>query len=188
MQILLVRHGRSAHVADGRWLDRAGVARWREAYDAAAIADDDRPPAALVEAVRAADVIAASDLPRAVASARRLAPDRSPLVSPLLREEPLPIPRLGTLRASLAVWEALIHLRWGLDILRRDASPGAEARARAAAAWCRAACGGTDRTLVVVTHGVFRRLLARQLIADGWTLAPGRRSYARWSVWRLSAP
>ena len=39
--------------------------------------------------------------------------------------------------------------------------------------------------LAVVTHGVLRRILARQLEARGWRPDGMRRSYAHWSVWTL---
>ena len=182
--LLLVRHGRSAHVHRGALLDREGMERWRTAYDAAGIAD--APPPALVHEAALADRIVASDMPRAVASAERLAGGRAVTASPLFREVPLPIPTWLPGRAPLVVWGALISLRWGIDITRgRDALPEWLEQARAAAAWCDDACG-PHGTVVVVTHGVFRRLLARRLAATGWRAAPGRRSYAPWSVWRLS--
>jgi hypothetical protein len=37
----------------------------------------------------------------------------------------------------------------------------------------------------VITHGVFRRHLARRLVTSGWRYIEGPRSYAHWSVWRL---
>ena len=182
-RILLVRHGRSAHVpAPGR-LDAAGVRRWRAAYDAAGIAPDDAPPPALAaEAARAA-VIAAGDAPRAVASAARIAAGRPVLATPLLRETALDVPAWLPLRWPLAVWEAAIHLQWGWRIVRGTDAPAAELeRAAAAAAWLGDhARDGT--TVVAVTHGVFRRLLARRLRADGWQAEPGRRGYRTWSVW-----
>jgi len=42
--ILLVRHGRSAHKAS-RLLDLAKLVRWRDAYEAAGIDERDRSPA-----------------------------------------------------------------------------------------------------------------------------------------------
>ena len=159
-------------------------------YDAAGVVDGERPPAELVGAVARAALLVASDLPRAAASAALLAPAREVTVSPLFREVPLPIPRWLPCRAPLAVWDALIHLRWGLDAARgRPASPEALDRARRAAEWCRDVREGmhADATVAVVTHGVFRRLLAQRLLDDGWSAAAGRRSYAHWSVWRLDA-
>jgi hypothetical protein len=125
---------------------------------------------------------------RAVTSAAVLAPGRRLTVSTLLREVPLPIPRVP-LKAPLPVWEALIHLRWGLDILQgRDVTPDARSQAEAAATWCViAARDSRTGTIAVVTHGVFRRLLAHQLRAEGWAFEPGRRDHGYWSTWRLRA-
>ena len=187
-RVLLIRHGRTSHVHDGGLLDRADIERWRRACDLAGIADGDLPPHALRAEVAQADVLAASDMPRAVTSVAVLAPGRTFTVSTLLREVPLPIPA-APLRAPLAVWNALIHLRWGLDILRgRDASREAKSQAEAAATWCVvAARQARTGTIAVVTHGVFRRLLAKQLVAEGWRFEPGPRSYDHWSTWRLRA-
>ena len=184
-RIVLVRHGRSAHVpapAD-RWVDADGMRRWRVAYEAAGILPDDAPPRELIAEAARAGVVAASDSPRAVASAERLAPGRPVLTSPLLRESEIAIPRWLPLRWPMGVWAACITLQWGYDILRgRDAAPEELARAAAAARWLvpRARDGAT---VVVVTHGVFRRLLARELLAEGWRGEPGRRSYRNWSAW-----
>lgn len=151
--------------------------------------DDSHPPPALVDDVARTDRLVASDLPRAIASASRLAPEREVVISPLFREVPLLIPRSLLVRAPFRVWEALIHLRWGADLVRRGgAAVDAIERTRAAASWCQLECercASGGGTLAVVTHGVFRRMLLEVLMARGWHEEPGRRSYAHWSVWRL---
>jgi broad specificity phosphatase PhoE len=187
-RVLLIRHGRTSHVHEGGLLDRAGIERWRRACDLAGLAEGDVPSPHLAAEVAQAEVLAASDMPRAVTSVAALAPGRTFTVSTLLREVPLPIPAVP-IRAPLPVWNALIHLRWGLDILAgRDVSREARSQAEAAATWCVvAARQARTGTIAVVTHGVFRRLLARQLVAEGWRFEPGRRSYDHWSTWRLRA-
>ena len=87
-ELLLVRHGRSAHVETG-WIDVQGLRRWMTAYDAAEIALHHAPPVELERLVADAAHIVASDLPRTVASALRLAPGRPFERTPLLREAPL---------------------------------------------------------------------------------------------------
>jgi broad specificity phosphatase PhoE len=185
-RVLLIRHGRTSHAHDGGPLDRAGIERWRKACDLAGIAEGDHPPSALRAEVAQAAVLAASDLPRAVTSVAALAPGRTFTVSTLLREVPLPIPSVP-LRAPLGVWNALIHLRWGLDVLRgRDVSRDAKSQVEAAATWCIVASReARNGTIAIVTHGVFRRLLAKQLVSEGWGFEPGPRSYDHWSTWRL---
>ena len=183
-RLLLIRHGPSAHPAPRGWLDLAGVERYLEAYDAAGILDD-APPPAVVQEVAAARLVVASDLPRAIASVERLVGRAPGAVSPLLRETRLRVPSWAPRRAPLAVWATVMHLSWLLDRARGVAPPDARERARLAAAWCGEQCGEPDGTMAVVTHGIFRLLLARELVAAGWRAAPGRQSYANWSVWRF---
>ena len=172
-------------------LDRAGFEQWRAAYDSAGIMETSRPPSALVEEVRHAAIVAASDLPRAQASAARLAPGREIVVSTFFREIPLPVPGfMRGSRAPRAVWDVMAHLKWSVEILRgREAPDGALTQARLASAWCSDSCARVAHeggAVAIVTHGVFRRLLALQLVEDGWRAEGGRRRYVHWSVWRFS--
>ena len=188
VRILLIRHGPSAASSPATRLDREGVVRWRAEYDAASIAPDGRPPLSLIERVAETGVAASSDLPRAAASAARLWPERSVLLSPLFREIPLRIPPLTRVRMPLAVWELGIHLQWGLDILSdRRLAPDDQQRVDAAAAWCEDTCRERESSFVlaIITHGVFRRALADRLMLNGWKRSSRRRRYAPWSVWTV---
>jgi hypothetical protein len=44
----------------------------------------------------------------------------------------------------------------------------------------------TGRLSVDVTHGVLRRIPAKQLIADGWTCTRREGGYGYWSCWMFS--
>ena len=179
-RILLVRHGRSAHVHDGRWLRGAGVRDFESAYNAAGILDHDLPPPDLIRAADGAQVIAASDLPRAIASARRIAPARDPEVTPLLREFELDAPHWMP-HLPMQLWEVLSHLQWSYRLLRGGPHESLR-RASDAAEWL-AQRAANSATVVAVTHGGFRRLISNRLEARGWQVGPERRSYANWSVW-----
>jgi broad specificity phosphatase PhoE len=186
-RIILVRHGPSAHVHDAGMIDRAGVQSSRDARDLVGITVIAQPPPGLLRMAANATHVIASDLRRAVASAERLAPGRPILVSPLLREIPLPIPRWPS-RLPMWLWELLIHLRWGYQIVRGlDAQDVDLARATAAAEWLAEVVGGRS-TAVVVTHGVFRRLLARRLLVLGWTDIGRHGGYRHWSAWSFAGP
>ena len=182
-RILLVRHGRSAHVHDGRWMHSAGVRDFESAYNAAGILDHDAPPPELIRVAGDAHVIAASDLPRAIASARRIAPARDPDVTPLLREFELEPPRWMP-RLPMQVWEVLSHVQWSYRLLRGGPHDSIR-RANDAAEWL-AQRAADSATVVAVTHGGFRRLVASRLEARGWRAGPERRSYANWSIWSYS--
>lgn len=185
--IALVRHGRSSHVHAG-WIDAAGFRAWRAAYEDAGIAEGERPPADLEALAARADLVLASDAPRAVASARLLAPGREVLVSPLLRELDLEGPDLGGLRLPLAAWALAVGGRALLLTLRGRYPAAAEtARVAAAAAWLEELAARHGR-IVVVTHASYRRRLSGRLGQSGWQAEPGGRTLRPWSAWRLRRP
>ena len=184
-RVVLVRHGRSALPPRRGRVNLAGVLRWRDEYDLAGLHADDRPPLALRALARDADHLVSSELPRAVASAALLDPERTATRSPWLREVPLVIPTLR-LSVPVVVWEALIHAAWLLRGM--DSTEDHRAQTRAAADEMeRLASGG--RTVVAVTHGAFRVYLAREVERRGWRRgSAGRRSYRPWSSWQLERP
>ncbi len=179
-RIHLVRHGRSSHSHDGRWMHCDEVHAFEDAYDAAGIRDDDTPPPELIRTAESAHVIAASDLPRAIASATRIAPGRDPDVTPLLREFRLEPPRWLP-RLPMQAWELICYVQWTYRLLG-DAPNDSIRRAEDAAEWL-AQRAGDLATVVAVTHGGFRRLIGNRLELRGWRTGPGPRSYANWSVW-----
>ena len=185
-RIVLVRHGHSAHTESPGWIDSAGVFRWRDAYDAAGILADSAPPPELVAAAATADCLRTSDLPRAVASAERLAPGRVPRVSPLLRETHLEIPRWVPARWPLVVWELCIHTHWLVQERRGAIASPAELQRAADAVTLLEDVSREAPSVFVVTHGAFRRLLALRLVATGWMAEPRVGGYQNWSSWPFS--
>ena len=191
-ELILVRHGRSSHVQTG-WLDVQGVRDWMAAYDAAEISPDHAPPPELESLVRDASLIVASDLPRAIASAMRLAADREFMRTPLLREAPMetadrPLPSFGGVRLPLRVWGMFWGTQWIATWLWNAPPPGvgpAElARAEQAADLLVAHARDTGGRVVAVTHSTFRFVLAQALARRGWR-GPPERPYREWSAWRF---
>ena len=183
-RIVLVRHGPSAHVDAGGAVDYTGINAWRASYDVAGILAEAQPPSTLRSLAANATHLVSSDLLRAVESAQRLAAGRHVLVSELLREAPLAIPNWPT-RLPLLGWAMLIHLAWQYRIVRGTDPPEIDgARAAAAAQWL-SELVADGSTAVVVTHGVFRRLLALDLASRGWN-ARRDGGYRHWSAWILT--
>ena len=160
---------------------------WRRGYDDAGIIADDRPPDDVAATVRTADLVVSSDFARAIMTAERLAGDREFRRSPLLREAPVDVPTWTRVRLPRVVWERATQVRWGYRILRGTDIPSHDLeRGTKAARWLDELTREHPH-VAVVTHGVFRRILARQLEALGWR-ADGRiRSWAHWSVWSLTS-
>ncbi len=181
--LILVRHGPSAHVPSGA-LDRRGVEHWREAYDNAGIRPDGPPPAALVHVVSAVTHVLSSDMPRAVQSAALLVPHRPVLADALFREAALSIPDWPT-RLPLRGWGTIIYLRWQLRSLLRRSDDTHHRRRAAVAAAQLAALVADGSSACVITHGVFRKLLSRELRGLGWSMTERRGGYSHWSSWHF---
>lgn len=180
-RILLVRHGRSAHVHSGA-VDAEGFRRWRAAYEAAGLRPDDEPLAALKSLAAASGVIVTGPAPRAIESAKRLDPTRDAVPSPLLDELELAPPELRRLRLPLAVWALAFGIRM---LFRPHVTPAERQRARDAAEWL-AALAGQHGTVLAVTHASFRPQLVAQLVALGWSCEIPRRRFEHWSAWSLT--
>jgi broad specificity phosphatase PhoE len=170
---------------DGHWRDRREVASWLDARDAVGIEPLSQPPSRLIDLADEATHLIASDLPRAIESAQRLANGRQVHVSSLLREIPLPIPNVSG-RLPLWMWGTLIHLRWSYCIARgTDASSSDVARVASAVEWLAHFTSG-DTLAVVVTHGVFRRLMAKEVVRMGWRSDGRHGGYSPWSSWHFT--
>ena len=198
-EIVLVRHGRSAHVQGG-WLSADGMREWMRAYDAAGISPADAPGPELLELAGCCEVVVASDLPRAVASAERLASADRVVTSPLLREAPLetasqPLPRLLGARLPLVAWALVLGGRSAAAEWRGAPPIGVDdavlARADEAARWLAGlatpSAGVPGRRVLAVTHTLFRRVLSDALVRQGWR-GPEQRTRRTWSAWRHVAP
>src|SRR6185503_4132286 len=174
-RIVLVRHGRSAHVHAG-WIDVAGFLRWRETYEATGIDERETPPQALQTMAAGAGMIIASDASRSIESARLLSPGTHVAVSSLVRELDLVPPNLGPLRLPMAGWA----LAYGVRMLvrsRAHVTPAERERAREAGRWL-AGLTETHGLIVVVTHTSFRAALAKALESERWRNETACRSFA----------
>lgn len=160
------------------------VKAYERAYNAASIVDTDVPPHQVVAAASSADVVACSHFERAIASVRRLAPHREPVITPLLCEIELDPPALPG-RLPIEVWDAISFAQWTYRLWRRLDREEMR-RARSAVEWLEARAAG-GRTVCAVTHGGFRRLLHAELIRRGWFMAEERRSHDNWSSWSYAA-
>ena len=173
-RLILIRHGTSAHPRAG-WTDYAGIVRWREDYDAATIMD--APAHALRAAVAKCACLAASDMRRAIDSAKALDGGREVVTSSLIRELSLTPPNLGPIR--------LPWIGWALATGFKALPPHEAERVDAAATWVEDLAAAHE-SVAIVTHGSFRRVVAPALIRRGWNKDASTGVWKNWSAWHLS--
>ncbi|MBX5484001.1 MAG: hypothetical protein IRZ16_19425 [Myxococcaceae bacterium] len=182
-ELVLIRHGPSAHVHSGR-MDVEGFRRWRAAYEAAGLSVSASPPPRLKVLAARAGALVTSNAPRAIESMQLLAPERTPIVSPLIRELEVYPPNLGGVRLPLAGWALAFVGQWFYrKVTFAPRAPEAElARAREAAAFL-GELARAQSPVVAVTHVGFRALVMKPLEADGWRRAATDGRTRHWSAW-----
>lgn len=182
-RIILMRHGRPLIEAPGL-VSPAGLQRWIEAYDRAAVEQDNVPPAVQLLA-RSAGIIISSSATRALSSLQALGIEPA-IVDAAFGEARLPSGRWPLPLLPAPAWALWFRTRWLLG-LHGGVEPFHACRQRAAGAKSRLIALAERGNVLLMGHGLMNRLIARQLQADGWHGEPaGPRGYWRCAVFEQS--
>ena len=185
--ITLARHGEPALSRRIR-LNADGYRRWWAAYEEGGILPGQVPSEGLLRSAREADVIIASTRRRAVETAERVAGGRSFTRDPVFIEAPLPPPPLPKgVRLSPKTWGFLARIAWWFLGHTEGQESRAEAQARTGRAVDRlVAAAEREGDVLVLAHGFFNTMLARELRRRGWRMVEhegygywGRRRFER---------
>ena len=183
--ITLVRHGEPA-LSRRVKLNAAGYRRWWAVYEEGGLLAGQVPPPGLPELAARADAVFASTRRRAVESARMVCGQAPFATDPVFIEAPLPPPPFpGLVRFSPKVWGFLVRFCWWwfdyheTQESQRQATVRAQ---RAADKLVAAAAGG--REVLLLAHGFFNAMIARELKRRGWRNVSGR-GYRYWTARRF---
>ncbi|HET6437798.1 MAG TPA: histidine phosphatase family protein [Anaeromyxobacter sp.] len=186
MEIVLVRHGRVAFDRRARVHQPDLAARLAQFREAGIVQGTIPPPKVRRLAERVAH-LTSSDLPRAVESARALARSQPVPADALFREADVPPDLPLPLPLRFSTWVALGRLAWLLGYTSQCES-GRQVRERARRAALRLAqLASQHGSVMLVGHGYFNILLARELRRLGFQgprLGPRR----NWSAARFCKP
>jgi len=180
--IVLARHGEPALSRKIR-LNAQGYREWWARYEEGGILAGQTPPADLLEMARKADVIFASTRQRAVDTAEAVAGGKLFVRDPLFIEAPLPPPPLpGFIRFSPKIWGFIARVAWWFfgHHEGQESRREAEGRAGQVAERLIASALSGERVLVLA-HGFFNTMVARELKRRGWRCVGGR-GYRYWSA------
>jgi len=177
MKIILMRHGEPVLTQSGR-ITPAEMEGWIEHYNLAEVEADSVPIAGL-QWLDSTTCIVASTAPRALSSVHALGHTAS-VVDAVFCEAQLPFAVWRFPRLSPFVWAALFRLFWFFGYSRGSESiQVAKARARIAARKLIALAG--QGPVLLVGHGIMNRLIAKELIALGWS-GPAKQQSKYWSA------
>ena len=178
--IIVSRHGRPAlDRTKGPRLSWQEYVDWWSRYEAGPLAEGQKAPRELMEAVADADIVFASARLRAQETAAIAMPHRAALHDPVFNEAPLPPPTLVGVRALPKTWNVLARTAW-LAGHSLDGESNTEAHLRAKIAALRLHEASEQGKVYLAAHGWFNRMLRPELRRLGWScIRDGGDSY--WS-------
>ncbi|MEM7766883.1 MAG: histidine phosphatase family protein [Pseudomonadota bacterium] len=166
--IIISRHGRPAlNRKAGPRLTWREYSNWWDRYEIGSLDANQAPPARLMEAVADADIVLASQRPRAIETAALAAPHLTTRHDPVFNEAPLPPPCIPGVRLLPKTWNILARAAW-MNGHSLQGESIIEARLRAAKAATVLHDAASDGKVYLAAHGWFNRMLRPELRALGW--------------------
>ena len=172
MEITIIRHGRSTYVENNR-MKSSAFKSWIDNYDLAGVLEEvDYPPVALTR-ISTARIVFSSHLSRSVESASLLNAEGT-VSDSLFREAELPHINRDILKVKMppGLWAVSLRVIWLLGYSKGCESYRSTKRRALQAADKLIESAESHQTVVLVGHGFFNRMIARELRKKGWS---GRR-------------
>jgi broad specificity phosphatase PhoE len=183
--VLLARHGKPALSREVR-LNAAEYRAWWGLYEEGGILEGQTPPAGLLEMARQADVIFASTRRRAIETAEAVVQGKHFIRDTVFIEAPLPPPSLPRfIRFNPRTWGFISRVAWWFfgHHEGQETRFQAEIRAREVAQRLTAEADA-GRNVLVLAHGFFNTMVARELKRVGWRNVEGK-GYRYWAARRF---
>jgi broad specificity phosphatase PhoE len=166
-RVILIRHGQP-DIALAPRTSHSGFRNYIDAYEEAGLDPQSAPPEELRDLMKELSEVFTSGKPRALDSARVLAPNAELIVDPLFVEAPLASPRIPLLKMRVQKWAVVARLLWHAGY-HPEIEPYARARKRAAdAANILMTRARRDGAAALVAHGYFNFLIGRELRRRGF--------------------
>lgn len=169
MEISLIRHGKSKHI-DNNKMTCKEFQNWIEKYDSSGVIKEDSYPSETLEKIASANLVITSDLIRSIESAKFLNSNKNAISEPLFRETELPnlLTNLCGLKLNPKIWAVILRCLWFSGYSREcESFRNAKDRAKIA---CNLLVEYAQEhsSVVLVGHGFFNILIAKELQILGW--------------------
>ncbi|VAW63898.1 hypothetical protein MNBD_GAMMA09-1143 [hydrothermal vent metagenome] len=179
MKIILLRHGQPVLPAMNK-LSADSFHQWVIAYNASGLSNTSLPTEAAIMHASDCNAIVCSTLQRSVESAQKLAEKKIVLSHEIFNEAGLPVARWKKFKTSPKIWAVFFRILWLLGYSHRSESYK-EVKLRASqAADQLTELAYKQHKILFVGHGVYNRLLAKELKRKGWH-GPGNPGSKHWS-------
>lgn len=169
MEISLIRHGKSKCMNNKR-IKCKEFNDWVAKYNCLGVFEASSYPSDTLKKIATANIVLTSDLKRSIESAKLLNPNSTAVSDSLFRETELPTPstKLWGLKLKPGIWALILRCLWFCGYSRNcESLRKAKVRAKKAAELL-VEYAQTHSSIVLVGHGFFNMLIAKELQKTGW--------------------
>jgi broad specificity phosphatase PhoE len=162
-------------------INAQGFRRWIKDYNASTLRAKSLPPDRLSTYARQSEMLVCSKQARSLDSARALDAARPLIFDAAFNEAGIPSANWTTLKLSPSWWAVVFRVLW-LFGYHQNCESFTEAKQRAVLAAQRLeALAREHGRVLLLGHGVFNRMIARQLKNSGWS-GPASPSNRHWGM------
>ena len=167
MEIILFRHGKVDH-PPVTIISAQAFSRWVQAYNANGLDAESKPPEEAKQRACASSAVVCSELPRSIASVKLLSSQPVTLQHEMFNEAGLPIAGWERIRLSVRIWAILFRVMWLFGYSKNSESFEDAKNRGAQAADMLIELAQEHPSVTFVGHGVFNRIVAKELRLRGW--------------------
>ena len=179
MEIILLRHGKPV-LPELRKMNAVSFREWVRMYNEAGLCASSTPSQEAIRKSKNCNAVVCSSLPRSIESAKTLSKNEITLSSELFNEAGLPISNWQVFKLSPKAWAILFRAMWLFGYSNNSESfKQAKCRAQRSVQILQA-LALEHESVLFVGHGIYNRLIAKELRANGWT-GPGKPGSKHWS-------
>ena len=184
-EIILVRHAK-VDIEGCEPIFASEMAAWVEAYDKAPIDAESKPSQEVLHAIKAADILLTSRLPRTIASAA-LTGKGIDASEACFNEAAVPEVHIPFMKFSPRSWLTVLRFLLLAGLGNKDASLQSSKKRAKEATIRLLQYTQTCECVVLIGHGGMNWLIKRELLKQGWQLS-GKPSHRNWGMTRLAMP
>ncbi|MFK5914190.1 MAG: histidine phosphatase family protein [Woeseiaceae bacterium] len=168
MEIILLRHGKPI-LPSLKKINAFSFLNWIESYSSSSLCSTSLPSKKALSAANKCNAIVCSELLRSIESAKLLNVKNITLTHSCFNEAGLPNASWRGLKLSPNVWAIIFRILWLFGYSKNSESfKEAKLRAKVSAKKL-IELAEEHKNVLFVGHGIFNKLLARQLISLGWS-------------------
>ena len=167
MEITLLRHGRPELISNSS-ISARELSDWIAQYNKSGISTIESPSEECIRCAEGAGIIVSSTLTRSIKSAELLHTDQKRISDRIFAEAGLPFAEWSKIKLTPKYWAVFFRALWFFGYSNNSESY-TESKERAAQASQKLVEHAImHHSVLFVGHGIFNRLIAKQLKEQGW--------------------